>query len=241
MIKLRDILYEGVYDPGILKVVFMAGGPGSGKSRTAGTIFGINPKSMYAISTQSGLKFVSSDIAFEKLLKDAGIDPRKLGSMDPEEFQKLTVGPNSIRSKAKGVRDNQRTAFINSRLGMIIDGTGESYDKIAKTKKELEALGYDAYMIFVNTSLKVAMARNKKRDRVLPDKVVTDAWSAVQGNLGKFQTLFKSSNFEIVDNTADGNVPAETTKIVDKWVDAPTSNPIGKKWMQSELERKKSN
>ena len=44
MIKLQDLLEpifltEGVDDPGILKCVFMAGGPGSGKSYTAKEIF----------------------------------------------------------------------------------------------------------------------------------------------------------------------------------------------------------
>ena len=32
MIKLVDLLNEGVYDPGIFKAVFTGGGPGSGKS-----------------------------------------------------------------------------------------------------------------------------------------------------------------------------------------------------------------
>ena len=41
MIKLMDILNEGVYDKGILKAVFMAGGPGSGKSYVAKNLFGI--------------------------------------------------------------------------------------------------------------------------------------------------------------------------------------------------------
>ena len=31
MIHLKQILLEGVMDPGILKAVFLAGGPGSGK------------------------------------------------------------------------------------------------------------------------------------------------------------------------------------------------------------------
>ena len=35
MIKLFDILKEGVYDPGIFKAIFTAGGPGSGKSYDA--------------------------------------------------------------------------------------------------------------------------------------------------------------------------------------------------------------
>ncbi len=44
MIKLFGILTEGVYDPGIFKAVFTAGGPGSGKSYTASTLFGMPEK-----------------------------------------------------------------------------------------------------------------------------------------------------------------------------------------------------
>ena len=32
MIKLKALITEGVYDPGIFKAIFLAGGPGSGKS-----------------------------------------------------------------------------------------------------------------------------------------------------------------------------------------------------------------
>ena len=35
MVKLKQLLTEGVFDKGILKAVFMAGGPGSGKSYVA--------------------------------------------------------------------------------------------------------------------------------------------------------------------------------------------------------------
>ena len=39
MIKLMDLLNEGVNDPGIFKAVFLAGGPGSGKSFVASQLF----------------------------------------------------------------------------------------------------------------------------------------------------------------------------------------------------------
>ena len=35
---IREILLEGIYDPGILKAVFMAGGPGSGKTFTMANV-----------------------------------------------------------------------------------------------------------------------------------------------------------------------------------------------------------
>ena len=63
MIKLIDILTEGVYDPGIFKAVFTAGGPGSGKSYVASTLFGM-PEKMPFVSAK-GLKSVNSDKYFE--------------------------------------------------------------------------------------------------------------------------------------------------------------------------------
>ena len=44
MIKLVDLLNEGVFDKGILKVVFLAGGPGSGKTYAARGLFGLPKK-----------------------------------------------------------------------------------------------------------------------------------------------------------------------------------------------------
>ena len=63
MIKLVNILNEGVYDPGIFKAAFTAGGPGSGKSYTASNLFGM-PEKMPFVSAD-GLKGVNSDSVFE--------------------------------------------------------------------------------------------------------------------------------------------------------------------------------
>ena len=49
---------EGLYDPGIFKAFFLAGGPGSGKSFVTASAF-----------AGTGLKLVNSDLAFEKDLK----------------------------------------------------------------------------------------------------------------------------------------------------------------------------
>ena len=53
---LAQMIIEGVDDPGILKCVFMAGGPGSGKSFTAMEIFGIDKKlkSSFSATVHSG-------------------------------------------------------------------------------------------------------------------------------------------------------------------------------------------
>ena len=46
-------------------------------------------------------------------------------------------------------------------------------------KQRLEVEGYDCFMVFVNTDLKVALERNKKRERVVPEDIVKQSWQEV--------------------------------------------------------------
>jgi len=57
-----EMITEGVDDPGILKCIFLAGGPGSGKSYTAKEIFGVGKTAISSVSA-GGLKLVNSDTA----------------------------------------------------------------------------------------------------------------------------------------------------------------------------------
>ena len=234
MIKLIDLLQEGVYDPGIFKAVFTAGGPGSGKSYTASTLFGI-PDKMPFVSAD-GLKGVNSDSAFETYLAQAGLSA-DLGSLDPKDMEKAMA----LRGKAKRVTAARMQEYINGKLGMLIDGTGKNYPKIEKMYKMLQQQGYDNYMVFVNTSLEVALERNSKRDRVVPEDIVKQSWQDVQNNLGKFQNLFCRSNLLIVDNSEYKDFEKEVKKAARRFIKKPIKNHIAKSWIKAELElRKKS-
>jgi predicted kinase len=242
MIRLSDLLNEGVYDPGILKCIFMAGGPGSGKSRVTDEIFGLG----HGLSrvNAAGIKIVNSDTAFEQQLKKNGIDPKDLARIEKEEpefWKQITEDPNGVRSLAKQTTDRIKAFYEEGRLGMIIDGTGDNVDKIQRLKREAEAMGYDTFMVFVNTSLEVAKHRNSIRDRVLPDNLLVPSWKECQNNLGKFQTMF-SGNFRIVDNSKDGdNVTPDVKKAVDGFVRTGVRNAIGKKWITTQLMLKNAN
>ena len=236
-----QMISEGVDDPGILKCVFMAGGPGSGKSFTAMEIFGIDKKLKSSFSA-TGLKNVNSDSAFEAGLKKHGIDPKDLAKIEKENaelWDKITKTPGGIRDRAKQLTQKQKAFYEAGRLGMIIDGTGHRYNKIAKLKKHAEGLGYDCYMVFVNTSLKVAQERNKQRERILPDDLLAKSWQDVQDNLGKFQNLF-GSHFRIVDNTVYKPISREVQKAVNKFVRKPIYNKIGRKWVENAKALKKA-
>ena len=171
MIKLSELLHEGYRDPGIFKAVFLAGGPGSGKTYIAKGLFGIPDK---VNVSQSGLKMVNSDKELKFLLNKYGFGT-DLDSLPDEVFQNLTGdGPQAsgLRKFAKDLTAERRRLYQDGRLGMIIDGTGDDFRKISSEKSELEKIGYQTYMIFVNTTLEVALERNENRDRVLPASIV---------------------------------------------------------------------
>jgi predicted kinase len=258
-----EMITEGVDDPGILKCVFLAGGPGSGKSYTAKEIFGVGKTSISSVSA-GGLKLVNSDTAFEKALKDNGIDMKQLGNIEQNnpELWNIIAGetnPTSIRNQAKNITKKQQAFYEAGRLGMIIDGTGDEVTKIKEKKKHAESLGYDCYMIFVNTSLEVAQERNASRDRRLSDELVTSIWKACQNNLGAFQSMF-SGNFIIVDNTeykkyqskvrdrksgeikiVDTAIAQNIQKAINAFLRKPIYNQIGKKWIQTARMLKNAN
>lgn len=219
-------LNEGVYDPGILKVFFLAGGPGSGKSFVSAKVTG-----------GQGLKFINSDAYFERLLRKAGM------GMDIEKLygaEDTRIKVDALRAKAKASAKRTEANYLEGRLGVIFDGTGDDYEKIEGLRQKCIELGYDTYMIFVNTSLDVALQRNQARERTVPINVVKDSWNNVQNNLGKFQNLFGRENIIIVDNnTFNENVLNKVWKQVMKLVNNPVKNPIGKKWIETQLAMKK--
>jgi len=218
--KTWEQLREGVYDPNIFKAIFMAGGPGSGKSYVAKRTTG-----------GMGLKMVNSDDIYEKMLKDAGLDTT------PEDI--YSDQGQDIRGRAKGVTKRMQGNFLDGRLGLIIDGTGKDFAKIAKQVAGLKQLGYECSMIFVNTSLDTALEQNRKRKRTLPDDQVKTMWNEVQRNIGAFQRLFGSSNFIVVDNNMAGeDVFEKVWKRVSVLIRKKVSNNIAKNWITRELAKK---
>ena len=107
-----------------------------------------------------------------------------------------------IRGIAKKTTKRLQQNYIDGRLGLIIDGTGKDYDKITNQEDNLE-VGYDTHMIFVNTSLDVALQRNAERPRKLAEPLVVQSWNDVQKNIGKFNNYFQG-NFIIIDNNDVG-------------------------------------
>ena len=225
MKKLNQIITEGVYDPGIFKAFFLAGGPGSGKTFVTRSAF-----------AGTGLKLVNSDSFFERGLKKAGLS---LKMPDAEEYFR-----NIVRAKAKMTTGTQLNTYMQGRLGLVIDATGRDLNVINTQKRMLDQIGYDSYMIFVNTSLEVALERNKNRPRSIPEYIVTNSWNGVQRNIGQFQRIFSPNRMLIVDNNrSEKELVTQTLNTAAKFIRgqlrATPQNLTAKQWIANELQAKK--
>ena len=225
LLESPEVIEEGVFDPQILKCIFMAGGPGSGKSYSADAlldqhanqIFGLtkgeDDASIFANASfvPGGMKYVNSDRLFEKALAAADIsagDLEKIYKDNPARYDAQITGapdpeqpynPASIRTVEKDRLKKLKAPYEVERLGLLVDGTGKSRKKITGQRERAEAMGYDTYMIFVNTTLEVAKERN--------------------------QNVY-------------GPPPEEIKADVERFIEAPVENPKGQEWIEGELERR---
>ena len=223
--KIHDIIEqhieEGPNDPHIFKAVFLAGGPGSGKSFVANKML-----------TGSGLKPLNSDDIYEYLMQKQDMD-----MSDPEVI--ASPQGQETRDRAKQLTAKRENMYLDGRLGLIIDGTGKDVAKVKRANDQLKELGYSTMMLFVNTSEDVAQQRNQQRPRSIPREMVSKMWQAVQQNIMKFQQLFGASNFHVVDNSGGLEDPdrkqnfLEVTRAIDKFLDQSPNMPAAKKWLQS--------
>ena len=240
---LKQELLEGVYDPGIFKAFFLAGGAGSGKSYSAEKATGSAAgkfswdDSMKKLKPGKvgpyGLKVVNSDEQLEYGLMQAKMSSNMKAYTDDETTKK-----ELIRAKAKTVTKKREQLWINGRLGLIIDGTAKNLTKLGIKKKALEDVGYDTYMIFVNTSIDVAIQQNNARARKLPDEIIRQTWNEVQGIKQELSNLFPGGFVEIVNNRAGEDVFRKAFVEVGKLIKRPPTKPAAKMWIAHELEQK---
>ena len=188
------------------KVIFLAGGAGSGKG---------NVISKLGLKDQ-GFKMVNSDISLEWLKKNSGL-PANMNDFTKEQRSKL----GSLQHQARGIAKRKMTKYKGDADGVVVDGTGGSIKSMEKLVNEFKEKGYDVSMLFVETSLPVALERNAARkERSLLDKIVTRNHESVQGNKDGFKTMFGDRFMEVnTDNLSQKDaMPTKLTEQMNDFV-----------------------
>lgn len=233
-IMYEDNLEEGIHDPAIFKAIFLAGGPGSGKDYV-----------MRQTMDGLGLTEINSDIALEFLMRKEGLNMK----MPENERMKRDL----VRGRAKLISKEKQRLALSGRLGLIINGTADDYAHIEGIKKQLESMGYETFMVFVNTSNETSQARNVARGdrggRTVPEIIRSEKWQLAQQNIGHFQKLFGLARFVVLDNST--NVHEEQSyvnsfkaellrihKMIRAFVNMPVNNPNASHWIALQKEKR---
>jgi biotin operon repressor len=189
---------EGGFSEGAtkLKAIFMVGGPGAGKTNVGkGLQLG-----------RRGYKVVNQDIALEAMKEEAGL---------PAKESEYTAEQRSTRSKLGAAARKAAVAkfdkYAAAGNGMVIDGTGASYNATTKKIKALQDAGYEVHMVVATTPLETAIERNRARtERSLPDFVVKKTYENVQESLKKYREDFGDRLYEINTETIEYGKPLPT-------------------------------
>lgn len=179
MISLVQLLKEVQEKP---KAIFMAGPAGSGKT---------------TILNQLGLQdFISINIddVYEKLLKKE-LGKSDFTSMSPEE---LSIAAKMM-GKSRAMTKEKEAQAIQSLENIIIDGTGAASKPLLNKKADLEAMGYDTFMILIYVSPMTSLTRNAQRGRSLPTSAVLKSWEGVVKNIDVYRQEF-NNNITIINN-----------------------------------------
>jgi dephospho-CoA kinase len=201
------------------KMIFLAGGAGSGKS----TI-------LRALDVRSrGFQVVDPDEAFEeglrqhklgldvakaeteffdindryKAAQEAG-DKKAMKELQPE-YDRLRaisqVRGRLFMSALHGAKE-KALGLAQEQHDFIVDGTGGNYNNIANLNEKYKELGYVTAMIFVHVELETSLQRNRERGerggRTLRDNTIKQNWENVHKNEQPFRELF-GENFFYID------------------------------------------
>jgi dGTP triphosphohydrolase len=92
--------------------------------------------------------------------------------------------------------------YQQGNLGMLIDTTGRSLERVRGIKEELESAGYSTMMVYVDADIETAVVRNRQRERSIPEKVLMRNFGAVKANVPRFAELF-GDNLFVIDNSME--------------------------------------
>jgi len=221
MISLVQLLKEVQSKP---KAIFMAGPAGSGKTTILNQL-GLK-----------GFKVINVDDVYEELLKTE-LGKEDFASMSPEELSTAA----KLMGKARVVTKEKETQALSSSENIIIDGTGAASKPLLKKKEDLEAMGYDTFMILLYVSPMTSLKRNAERGRSLPTSAVLKSWEGVVKNIDIYRQAF-GNNIVVLNNDPENADPTFDVQSIIKMFPQPTGREKSpEEAAKSKAEKEKTN
>jgi len=128
-----------------------------------------------------------------------------------------------------------RREAIRSRGPLIINGPADDHSKMITIKEELEELGYDTIMIFVDTTNETSKIRNKSLAKMVSESVRFEKWELAQAskesyrqNFAKFINFDNSATLESIEEDI-----TDTYQIINRFIDERNYTDVAFSWMEN--------
>jgi len=216
------------------KVLFMAGGPGSGKSRVISQLGltddfkVINPDKYYEemlkieeipLDTNNILKNYSK-IKKEYLEAVESDDSKRVEMLAPEYNRLKSILSKNMKlfNRARSMAKQEREDCFSNLENYLVDGTGGNYREIFKQVVQARESGYDVGMVYVHVPLDVSIERDEKRGmeggRSLGSSIVKRSWNAASKNIEKYKSLFNKNFFYLESSSEVETISSDIRRFI---------------------------
>jgi hypothetical protein len=138
--------------------------------------------------------------------------------------QKLAEKSNDFRREA-----------VRNRGPLIINGPADDHSRIITIKEELEELGYETIMVFVNTTNQASQERNLRLAKMIAESIRREKWELAQSckesylqNFDNFIYFDNSSEIESIEEDI-----TETYKKINTFIDSKNYGEISYSWLEN--------
>lgn len=138
--------------------------------------------------------------------------------------QKLAEKTNDFRREA-----------IRNRGPLIINGPADDHSRMITIKEELEELGYETIMVFVNTTDRASQERNQRLTKMIAESIRREKWELAQSckesyvqNFDNFIYFDNSSEIESIEEDI-----TETYKKINTFIDSKNYGDISYSWLEN--------
>jgi predicted ABC-type ATPase len=128
-------------------------------------------------------------------IKEGVKDPLDISSLDEDAYSIAM----ELRKRAGISNDKLIRLSLELRQNIIVESSG-SQPSVEWLEEESKKVGYDTHILYVVTSLQVAIKRNNSRERKLPEKSLVERYQAVYNDLGNIRCNLPPEKIHVIIN-----------------------------------------
>ncbi len=172
--------------------------------------------------TEIGMIVIDTEDRYRKFLHKARFNS-ELDQLDNQTFSTV-LNEHASNPKVRTALQESLGELTKTRLGIIFDGLDSDYDAISERKRQLESMGYDCMVCFVNVPLQEVIAR--RNGAGISDSQASDLWKESQKNIARYSELFEG-NIVVVDGSSPNKFMKGVEFAVENFVVEPVQNEVG--------------